>query len=140
MKAWRRNRAPEPPPAAAVAPNHRRRLGLLALGIVVGIGMLLSHHAQGVQARAQLERDGRSILDAAVAWRGKNAKLGCPTISQLIQDRYLPREATADDPWGQRYRIRCSVDDVHVESLGADGRASSDDDVRLHQSGPPLQG
>jgi hypothetical protein len=115
-------------------------MGWLALGVVLALGMLLSRHAQSVQARAQLERDGRSILDAAVAWRGKNAKLGCPTISQLIQDRHLPREATADDPWGQRYRIRCSVDDVHVESLGEDGRAASDDDVRMHQGGPPLQG
>ena len=35
-----------------------------------------------------------------------------------------------NDPWGSGYRIRCTGDDVHVTSAGADGQLGTPDDIR----------
>jgi hypothetical protein len=120
---------------APSAPSSRPALPWFVGGAALLVLMiLLVQRSERLQARGQLEQDARVILDAAVNWRRQNALLGCPTISQLIQDRFLTKSARADDPWGRRYRIRCSADEVHVESLGKDGVPASDDDIRFNQA------
>lgn len=71
----------------------------------------------------------RRIVTAASDWKREHREVGCPTVSQLIVDRNWRRDEPSDDPWGGRFRIRCSSDEVNVRSPGRDGRFETDDDV-----------
>src|SRR5690606_21422829 len=47
----------------------------------------------------------RVIRGAAQNWQMTND--GCPTISQLIQDKQLDKAQDTNDPWGGDYTITC---------------------------------
>ncbi|MCP5065215.1 MAG: hypothetical protein GY946_01500, partial [bacterium] len=77
--------------------------------------------------------DAQRVLNAAEEWK-KTEDVeggdGCPTLSQLQHERFLSREASTEDPWGNRFRIKCS-EQVSVRSAGPDGKAGTSDDVRI---------
>ncbi len=79
------------------------------------------------------EKSAEVIRDAAVQWQNDNGS-GCPTISQLELDKALPRNASAADPWGNRFRVSCDDSSVTVLSAGRDGRLGTADDVRVPHS------
>jgi hypothetical protein len=56
---------------------------------------------------------------------------GCPTISQLIQDKQLDKAQDTNDPWGGDYSITCTDDDIVVSSAGADKQQGSEDDISV---------
>jgi hypothetical protein len=90
---------------------------LTAIGsVVLGAGVLWLNHESSETANKQ-------------ALKKTNGTLGCPTISQLIQDRRLEKTARADDPWGHRYQIQCDSDELRVHSLGLDGKPNTADDI-----------
>jgi hypothetical protein len=72
----------------------------------------------------------RRIVEAASEWRREH-DVGCPTLTQLIVDRTWQRDARADDPWGGRFLIHCSTEEVNVRSAGRDGRFRTKDDVSV---------
>jgi hypothetical protein len=102
-------------------------LGALALFLAIAF---LFRRSQQLDDWASFERDGAPILDAAVSWREQHGKLGCPTVSQLIQDGFLDKSAQQG---GRRFRLLCSADEVHLEKLGDDGHAISEDPLRLNR-------
>jgi hypothetical protein len=103
---------------------------LTAIGsVVLGAGVLWLNHESSETANKQALKDAQEILDAANTWKKTNGTLGCPTISQLIQDRRLEKTARADDPWGHRYQIQCDSDELRVHSLGLDGKPNTADDI-----------
>lgn len=105
-------------------------LGAGALGLVaLGASFVLSPGADVKQADLAL-RDAQRIRDAALEWREKNPT-GCPTVTQLKHEHSLAAGAATDDPWGSRYRLSCSKQGVIVMSAGRDGKADTDDDVRV---------
>lgn len=71
----------------------------------------------------------RRIVSAVSDWKREHEEVGCPTVSQLILDRHWQRDERADDPWGRRFLIHCSSEEVNVRSAGRDGRFETDDDV-----------
>jgi len=71
----------------------------------------------------------RVIRGAAQNWQMTND--GCPTISQLIQDKQLDKAQDTNDPWGGDYTIVCTDDDVVVTSDGADKKKGSADDISV---------
>lgn len=71
----------------------------------------------------------RVIRGAAQNWQMTND--GCPTISQLIQDKQLDKAQDTNDPWGGDYTIVCTDDDIVVSSDGADKKKGSADDVSV---------
>jgi hypothetical protein len=110
-------------------------LATLALATVVVGGALLfvRPSLEADKADAAL-RDAMKIRDAALEWKDDQGALGCPTLSQLQQDKRLKREARTDDPWGGRFRIECSSADVVVRSPGRDGKLGTGDDIRVPHS------
>jgi hypothetical protein len=114
--------------------RHKWIGGLLLLCVA---GWFLVQRSRQLDNLASFERDGTPILEAAVSWRAQHKTLGCPTLSQLIQDRFLPKSAQQG---GQRFRILCSADEVHVEQLGEDGKPMADDALRLNQRVAPQEG
>ncbi len=71
----------------------------------------------------------RVIRGAAQNWQMTND--GCPTISQLIQDKQLDKAQDTNDPWGGDYSIVCTDDDIIVSSDGADKKKGTADDVSV---------
>lgn len=120
--------------ASDVSPRVKWLMGASLLCVAVGFLIQRSRHVDDL---ARLEREGGPILEAAVSWREQQGKLGCPTISQLIQDRFLPKSAQQG---GKRFRILCSADEVHLEQLGDDGRPLAEDALRLNQQVAPHEG
>ena len=71
----------------------------------------------------------RVIRGAAQNWQMSND--GCPTISQLIQDKQLDKAQDTNDPWGGDYTIVCTDDDIVVSSDGKDKKKGTTDDVSV---------
>jgi hypothetical protein len=126
----------EAAPGRSDAERTRLKWSVAVIAGVVAVGFL-AQRAQQLDELARFERDGTPILEAAVAWREQHSKLGCPTISQLIQDGFLPKSAQEG---GRRFRILCSADEVHVEQLGEDGHPIAEDALRLNQQVAPHEG
>ena len=74
---------------------------------------------------------GQQVLSAATDWKREHLERGCPSITQLQQSSLLEATARAEDPWGQRYRIRCESGEVQVRSAGKDGKFETADDITL---------
>src|SRR5688572_15719541 len=83
--------------------------GLLLFGGVV----LASSGADDRDRTEEAIRTAQRIRGAAESWRREHAE-GCPTVSVLKHEAYLEAEADADDPWGQRFRLKCGDEDVTV--------------------------
>jgi general secretion pathway protein G len=71
----------------------------------------------------------RVIRGAAQNWQMTND--GCPSISQLIQDKQLDKAQDTNDPWGGDYTITCTDDDIVVLTDGPDQKQGSDDDISV---------
>jgi hypothetical protein len=74
---------------------------------------------------------GQVVLTAASDWKRDHLERGCPSITQLQRASLLESTARAEDPWGQRFQIRCLEGEVRVLSAGEDGRFETSDDIAL---------
>lgn len=94
-----------------------------------GLALWLAPQADAENQEAALAT-GATISGAVQQWQQEGAS-GCPTITQLQHERYLSRSASTEDPWGARFRIKCTDNGVEVTSPGRDGKRGTSDDVRL---------
>jgi hypothetical protein len=120
---------------AASEPRASRLLPKLAGGALIAlilgtVGWWLGPHRQDTEELAARDSAGR-LLVAVSDWKRNATLRGCPTISQLLVDRQLQRDAQTQDPWGQRFRILCTEVGVQVLSAGADRQFQTGDDIRL---------
>lgn len=86
------------------------------------------------------ESAARIIRQAAQSWQATNSDGGCPTVSQLVQDKLLDPGQNTADPWGQAFIISCTEDDVVVMSTGGDKKKGTKDDVMVPKSAAPAGG
>jgi hypothetical protein len=105
-------------------------IGASSLAVaVVAYWLLAAPAASGREAEAATRTADR--LSAAVAtWRAENGA-DCPTFSQLMQEGYLDRGASTEDPWGGRFRVVCRERRANVTSPGPDGRLGTGDDLAV---------
>lgn len=111
------------------------RFEVLLAAAVLGAGALAvgAFHWSGAQARGEsaARERGQVVLAAATDWKRDHLDHGCPSITLLQREALLEETARAEDPWGQRYRIRCVDSEVQVRSAGQDGRFETADDITL---------
>ena len=104
-----------------------------ALGSLVAVAVAAGAIWLGPRADARQAdeafRDAAPLRRALEAWLDDNDR-GCPSLSQLVYEKYLDDDARTDDPWGNRYRILCN-DQPRVVSEGPDGRLGTADDFAL---------
>jgi general secretion pathway protein G len=81
-------------------------------------------------AADQAERDAKRIQRVAADYRRETGS-GCPTLTELERERRLPGDVRTDDPWGERFRVVCSGEQVSVTSPGRDGKPNTVDDIRV---------
>jgi len=127
--------------ARAAGRAARRGVTLFEVLIVVAI---LAMVAGGVavfalprfkEAQIKTAKSGaQTIRQAVMQWQLTNSDSSCPTVSQLVQEKFLDPGADTNDPWGQAYEIDCSDDDVIVTSSGPDKSKGGKDDIQVPQS------
>lgn len=106
-------------------------IGVLA-GAAVAAALVMTPRVEADRLH-QAERDAVRIQKAAREWRRENGS-GCPTLTQLVKDQQLTRDTRTDDPWGDRFRVICSEQDVSVSSAGRDRVPNTTDDIRVPRS------
>lgn len=106
-------------------------LGVSALGVTGAFVGAWQLAGATTNSHVEAEKRGKAVLSAASDWKRTHAQTGCPSITQLQRDDVLDRKARAEDPWGQRYRILCTSDEIQVRSAGGDGLFETADDITL---------
>jgi hypothetical protein len=101
-----------------------------ALTAIAGVAVAFSVPRAETQRMDSAVRAAADIRDAAEEWRRGHPD-GCPTLSVLLHDRELSRDAITEDPWGTRFRLRCNESAISVSSAGKDGRFGTEDDVKV---------
>jgi general secretion pathway protein G len=130
--------------------SQKRRLRGVTLFEVLIVVAILAMVAGGVAffalpkfKEAQVktaESAARIIRQAAQSWQATNSDGGCPTVSQLVQDKLLDPGQNTADPWGQAFIISCTDEDVVVVSTGGDKKKGTKDDVMVPKAAAPAGG
>lgn len=68
-----------------------------------------------------------AVLMATELWQMSHP-LDCPGVDDLVKDRVLV-PSNEKDPWGERFRIRCSPEGNRVVSTGPDQLIGTRDDI-----------
>jgi len=79
----------------------------------------------------------KALHAVAEGWRANHMGEGCPTPQRLKDEKELAASSEVADPWGSPYVIRCSDEATTVVSLGADGKAGTEDDIVFPDTRPP---
>lgn len=124
--------------ANRIARAAARGMSLLEIMIVIAIMSLI---ATGVGfaivprwQKAQIDTattNARAIRNAAISWRATSGDDGCPSVSQLVQDKMIDSASKTEDPWGAAYKILCTEDDIYVTSSGPDKKDGTKDDIAV---------
>jgi general secretion pathway protein G len=77
------------------------------------------------------ETRARTIRQAIQSWQAANNETACPTVSQLVQEKFLDTGGDTNDPWGTAYALNCTEDDVIIASAGPDKKKGSKDDITV---------
>lgn len=70
----------------------------------------------------------KAVTGAAEIWIADHG--GCPTVSDLVEDKILNANNTTKDAWDNDFSIECSEDGPVAQSAGPDGQMGNDDDVQ----------
>ena len=73
----------------------------------------------------------RTIRAAIQNWQAASNETGCPTISQLVQEKHLDPGTSLKDPWGQDFTLNCTEDEIFVSSPGPDKKKGTKDDIQI---------
>jgi general secretion pathway protein G len=73
----------------------------------------------------------RTIRAAIQNWQAASNETGCPTVSQLVQEKHLDPGTSTKDPWGQEFTLNCTEDEVFVSSNGPDKKKGTKDDIQI---------
>ena len=79
----------------------------------------------------------RTIRAAIQNWQAANNETGCPTISQLVQEKHLDPGTSLKDPWGQEFSLNCTEDEIFVGSPGPDKKKGTKDDIQIPKVAAP---
>ncbi len=72
--------------------------------------------------------DAQSLRSAVMLYVADNPR-GCPTVEDLVNDRYLDGSRRTTDAWDTEFQISCEDGDIAVVSAGPDGEFSTEDDI-----------
>jgi hypothetical protein len=73
----------------------------------------------------------RTIRAAIQNWQAASNETGCPTMSQLVQEKHLDPGTSLKDPWGQDFTLNCTEDEIFVSSPGPDKKKGTKDDIQI---------
>jgi prepilin-type N-terminal cleavage/methylation domain-containing protein len=110
---------------------------LIVVAILAMIGGGVAFFALPQYQKAQVktaQSHARIVRQAVSQWQATNNETGCPTMSQLVQEKLLDPGQTTVDPWSQPFSLTCSEDGVTVTSPGPDKKKGTKDDITIPES------
>lgn len=115
-----------------------RREGMTLIEIMIVITIIaLIGGGVAVALLPQLERaqidstrsDAQSLRSAVMLYKADNAR-ECPTVEDLVNERYLDKTRRTADAWETDFLISCEDGDIIVISAGPDLEFNTEDDIQ----------
>ena len=72
--------------------------------------------------------DAQALRSAIMLYVADNPR-GCPTVEDLVNDRYLDGTRRTADAWDTPFQISCEDGDISVFSAGPDLEFNTEDDI-----------
>jgi general secretion pathway protein G len=117
--------------------RRRRQEGFTLIEIMIVI-TIFAMMAGGVAVALlpQLEKarikttgtDAQGLRSAVMLYVADNPR-GCPTVEDLVSERYLDATRRTTDAWDTPFQISCEDGDISVVSAGPDLQFNTEDDI-----------
>ena len=113
----------------------REGMTLIEIMIVVAIiamiagGVAVALVPQLEKARIDSTKTDAQALRSAVMLYVADNPRGCPTVEELVNERYLDGSRRTTDAWDTEFQISCEDGDIAVISAGPDLEFSTEDDI-----------
>lgn len=117
--------------------RRRRREGMTLIEIMIVItifAMIAGGVAVALLPRLEEARikstktDAQSLRSAVMLYVADNPR-GCPTVEDLVNERYLDGTRRTADAWDTPFQISCEDSEISVLSAGPDLEFSTEDDI-----------
>lgn len=117
--------------------RQRRREGFTLIEIMIVItifammagGVAVALLPQLEKARLKTTKtDAQGLRSAVMLYVADNPR-GCPTVEELVSERYLDGTRRTTDAWDTPFEISCEDGDVAVVSAGPDLQFNTEDDI-----------
>jgi general secretion pathway protein G len=101
---------------------------LVIIGMIAGaVGFAVLPQLAKAKIKAT-RADAKKVSGAAELWVAEHG--GCPTVSDLIEDKLLNTHNRTVDAWEHDFNIECDGDGPVASSAGPDGQMGNEDDVQ----------
>jgi general secretion pathway protein G len=116
-------------------PGNQGGFTLIEIMIVITIFAMMAGGV-AVALLPQLEKakikttktDAQALRSAVMLYVADNPR-NCPTVEDLVSERYLDGSRRTTDAWETPYHISCEDGDISVFSAGPDLEFSTEDDI-----------
>ncbi|RZV55367.1 MAG: prepilin-type N-terminal cleavage/methylation domain-containing protein [Deltaproteobacteria bacterium] len=117
--------------------RRRRRDGFTLIEIMIVItifammagGVAVALLPQLEKARLKTTKtDAQGLRSAVMLYVADNPR-GCPTVEDLVNERYLDGTRRTTDAWDTPFQITCEDGDIAVVSAGPDLQFNTEDDI-----------
>jgi general secretion pathway protein G len=127
----------EHPRLARRLANQNRQEGMTLIEIMIVItifAMIAGGVAVALLPRLEEARikstktDAQALRSAVMLYVADNPR-GCPTVEDLVNERYLDGSKRTTDAWDTDFQISCEDGDIAVVSAGPDLEFNTEDDI-----------
>jgi general secretion pathway protein G len=115
--------------------NRQEGMTLIEIMIVITIfAMIAGGVAVALLPRLEEARikstktDAQALRSAVMLYVADNPR-GCPTVEDLVNERYLDGSKRTADAWDTDFQISCEDGDIAVLSAGPDLEFNTEDDI-----------
>lgn len=115
--------------------NRQEGMTLIEIMIVITIfAMIAGGVAVALLPRLEEARikstktDAQALRSAVMLYVADNPR-GCPTVEDLVNERYLDGSKRTADAWDTDFQISCEDGDIAVFSAGPDLEFNTEDDI-----------
>ena len=95
--------------------------------IAGGVAVALLPRLEEVRIKST-KTDAQALRSAVMLYVADNPR-GCPTVEDLVSERYLDGSRRTTDAWDTEFQITCEDGDISVLSAGPDLEFNTEDDI-----------
>ena len=117
--------------------RRRRHEGMTLIEIMIvifilamigtGVAVAVLPQLQKAQVKST-QADAQALRSAVMLYVADNPR-GCPTVEDLVSERYLDGSKRTADAWDNEFQVTCEDGDIFVVSAGPDLEFNTEDDI-----------
>ena len=117
--------------------RRRRHEGMTLIEIMIvifilamigtGVAVAVLPQLQKAQVKST-QADAQALRSAVMLYVVDNPR-GCPTVEDLVSERYLDGSKRTADAWDNEFQVTCEDGDIFVVSAGPDLEFNTEDDI-----------